>query len=373
MQTSEKKPKHELGQDKRKSYNVIPIFQLKSNPFVPSLTSYHYIVYYNPGNSSTDLTMSFSILERGNDALKINRPDANRHLTTNGSNWLWAVTAVFALALLGWLAWTLMRYKAKTGAHNSKHGDNIDPQSGVQRTAVAVTRLYRERIFHYIWSLAAFIGFISYFTMAANLGNTPVRQYSHKDGNESQTRSIFYVRYIYWFLAWPLIVTANLLVSGVSWATIFFAVSLQEIWVVSWLCGALVESSYKWGYFVFGLFAYFVLAYVMMVWGREHATRINTGKDYTMLAGILVLAWMAFPIAWGLSEGSNKLSVTGEMIFYGILDLIAVPIYGTLFLIYSKPFAPNLFHFTQVGRVSGVEHYDGLTHQSGAHHSDGVV
>lgn len=321
--------------------------------------------------------MSSSILERSNDALKINRPDANRHLTTNGSNWLWAVTAVFGLIFLGWLAWTLMRYKAMTGAHSSRHGDKIDhqrdPQIGALGTAVAVNPLYRERIFHYLWSLAAFIGFISYFTMAANLGNTPVRQYMHNDGNESQTRSIFYVRYIYWFLAWPLIVTANLLVSGVSWATIFFAVFLQEIWVVSWLCGALVESSYKWGYFAFGIFAYFVLAYVMMVWGREHAARINTGKSYTMLAGILVLAWMAFPIAWGLNEGSNRLSVTGEMIFYGILDLIAVPIYGTLFLIYSKRFAPNLFHFTQAGRVSGVEHHGASTQYSAAHHSGGVV
>jgi len=129
--------------------------------------------------------MSSSILERGNDALKVNRPDANRHLTTNGSNWLWAVTAVFALTLLGWLAWTLMRYKAKISAHNSKHGDKIDPQRDpqidAQRTAVAVNPLYRERIFHYLWSLAAFIGFISYFTMAANLGNTPVRQYMHCD------------------------------------------------------------------------------------------------------------------------------------------------------------------------------------------------
>ena len=110
-----------------------------------------------------------------------------------------------------------------------------------------------------------------------------------------------------------------------------------------------------------------------MVWGREHAARINTGKSYTMLAGFLVLAWMAFPIAWGLSEGSNRLSVTGEMIFYGILDLIAVPIYGTLFLIYSKRFAPNLFNFTQAGRVLGVEHQGESTQYSAAHNSGGVV
>lgn len=93
-----------------------------------------------------------------------------------------------------------------------------------------------------------------------------------------------------------------------------------------------------------------------MVWGREHAAaRAATGKSYTMLAGLLVLAWAVFPIAWGLSEGSNRLSVTGEMVFYGILDLIAIPIYGTLFLFLSQKFTPGLFHFTQYGRVSGVE------------------
>jgi bacteriorhodopsin len=316
--------------------------------------------------------MSTSIFERGNNALGVNHPNANRHLTTHGSDWLWAVTAVFGIALLSWLAWTLMRFKGKTGAntHGSKHESGLN--NGAQRAAVAVVPFYRERIFHYLWTLAAFIGFISYFTMASDLGNTPVRQYMHNGGNESQTRSIFYVRYIYWFLAWPVIITANLLISGVSWATIFFAIALQEIWVVSWLCGALVSSSYKWGYFTIGIFAYLVLAYVMLGWGREHAARINTGKDYTMLAGILVLLWLAFPVAWGLSEGSNKLSVTGEMIFYGILDLIAVPIYGTLFLMYSKRFAPNLFHFTQVGRVSGVEHQNAVFHDGGAQ-SGGVV
>jgi len=292
---------------------------------------------------------------RGNDALNINRPNANRSLTVHGSDWLWAVMAVFGVALLSWLGWTLMRYTARTAAHGSKKGDHIDSNNGAHRTTVAAVPLYRERILHYLWALAAFIGFISYFTMASDLGNTPVRQYMHNGGNPGQTRQIYYVRYIYWFLAWPLVITANLLLSGVSWATIFFAIALQEIWVVSWLCGALVTTSYKWGYFAFGIFAYLVLAYIMLAWGLEHARRIRTEKDYTLLAGALVLLWLAFPVAWGLSEGSNKLSITGEMIFYGILDLILVPVYGTLFLIYSKRFSPALFHFTQAGRVSGVD------------------
>jgi hypothetical protein len=51
------------------------------------------------------------------------------------------------------------------------------------------------------------------------------------------------------------------------------------------------------------------------------------------------------------------------MIFYGILNLILVPVYGTLFLAYSKRFAPALFHFTQAGRVSGISSA-GLTYSS---------
>jgi len=305
--------------------------------------------------------MSTTIRAVGNDALNINRPNANRNLTVHGSDWLWAVMAVFGVALLSWLGWTLMRYRARVATHGTKNGDNINSNNGAYGAAGGAVPLYRERILHYLWVLAAFIGFISYFTMASDLGNTPVRQYMHNGGNSGQTRQIYYVRYIYWALAWPLIITANLLLSGVSWATIFFAIAVQEIWVVSWLCGALVSTSYKWGYFAFGVFAYLILAYIMLGWGREHAGRIRTGKDYTLLAGTLVLLWIAFPVAWGLSEGSNKLSITGEMIFYGILDLIAVPVYGTLFLIYSRRFAPALFPFTQAGRVYGADSA-GLTH-----------
>ena len=36
---------------------------------------------------------------------------------------------------------------------------------------------------------------------------------------------------------------------------------------------------------------------------------------------------MLYPIAWGCSEGGNVISPTGEMIWYGILDLILGPIF----------------------------------------------
>jgi len=304
--------------------------------------------------------MSALVFRRDNDALNVNPPNADRNLSVGGSDWLWAVTAVMGTAFLSWLAWTLLRNRqARPTAHGTQKGSHSNVDNGNHAPAPVVadygTTLRLERVFHYLFTIAAFIGLISYFTMASDLGNTPIRQYMNHGSNPRQTRQVYYVRYIYWFAAWPPIIIANLLLSGVSWATIIFAIALQEIWVVSWLCGALVTTSYKWGYFAFGVFAYFVLAYVMLAWGMNSARRIRTSKEYTLLAGLLVLTWVGFPIAWGLSEGSNRLSITGEMIFYGILDFIAIPVYGTLFLFLTGRFNPSLFPFTQVGRVGGAE------------------
>jgi len=291
-----------------------------------------------------------ALVLRGNDALETNPPNADRHLTTNGSDWLWACTAVFCVTFLSWLLWTILRRRLlPTTAHHvhNQSAGVAPPGSGLRG----------ERIFHYLFTVAAFVGLIAYFTMASDLGSTPVLQYmNHSNTPDDPTRQIFYARYIYWFVAWPLVLIAVLLLSGVSWATILFAVTILEIWVVSWLCGALVRTSFKWGYFTFGVFAYFVLAYILLSWGGADSRALGAKTSYMALAGLLVLVWMVYPIAWGLSEGSNRLSVTGEMVFYGILDLISVPLYGTLFLVLSRRFDyRSLFSFTQRGRLAGIE------------------
>ena len=56
-----------------------------------------------------------------------------------------------------------------------------------------------------------------------------------------------------------------------------FVVLCDEFMIVTGLVGALVKSSYKWGYFVFAMFA---LGYIVfnLVWdARKHANRL--GKD----------------------------------------------------------------------------------------------
>lgn len=54
------------------------------------------------------------------------------------------------------------------------------------------------------------------------------------------------------------------------------------------------------------------------------------------------------PVAWGLADGGNVISTDGEMIFYGILDVLAKPGYTLLHL-----FAVRGIAYERFGLASG--------------------
>lgn len=68
-----------------------------------------------------------------------------------------------------------------------------------------------------------------------------------------------------------------LLTAGLPWPTILYVILVDEIMIVVGLAGALVRSSYKWGYFVFGMLALIFIGYVLIFEARKHANHL--GKD----------------------------------------------------------------------------------------------
>ena len=79
------------------------------------------------------------------------------------------------------------------------------------------------------------------------------------------------------FVTTPLLLMDLLLTAAMPWPTILFVVLVDEFMIITGLVGALVKSSYKWGYFVFAMVA---LGYIVfnLVWdARIHANRL--GKD----------------------------------------------------------------------------------------------
>lgn len=194
-----------------------------------------------------------------------------------------------------------------------------------------------RRVFHYITASITLVAAIAYFTMASNLGWTPI-DVEFQRGNPRVAginRSIFYVRYIDWFITTPLLLLDLLLTAGLPWPTILFTLLMDEIMIVTGLIGALVHSSYKWGYYVFGCLAFLAVVWTVGWTARKHAFALGADVHRTFIqCGVLTLfLWFLYPIAWGLCEGGNVISPDSEAVFYGILDVLAKPVFGILLLL----------------------------------------
>lgn len=194
----------------------------------------------------------------------------------------------------------------------------------------------RNRIFHYLTSAVVFVAAIAYFTMGSNLGFTPIQvEYMRSSPRVAGTyRSIFYVRYIDWFITTPLLLLDLLLTAGRPWPTLVWVVIVDEIMIVTGLVGALITSRYKWAYFIFGCIALFYIVY-QLAWESRVQSRAY-GKDveraFLMTGSLTTFLWIMYPIAWGVSEGGNIIAPDSEAVFYGILDFLAKPVFGALLL-----------------------------------------
>ena len=72
------------------------------------------------------------------------------------------------------------------------------------------------------------------------------------------------MRYIQWFITFPLLLLSVLLATGLSLSDIMTTIFMGIVVVICGLVGALVHSDYKWGFFVFGVVALFYVWYVSL-------------------------------------------------------------------------------------------------------------
>ncbi|KAL8868555.1 MAG: hypothetical protein Q9198_008138, partial [Flavoplaca austrocitrina] len=116
---------------------------------------------------------------------------------------------------------------------------------------LSFTKPRTHRIFHYITAAITLVAAIAYFSMGADLGQTPIpvqfeRSNPKVSGTpDNQNREIFYVRYIDWVITTPLLLLDLLLTAGMPWPTILYTILIDEIMIVTGLVGALVQSTYK--------------------------------------------------------------------------------------------------------------------------------
>lgn len=90
----------------------------------------------------------------------------------------------------------------------------------------------------------------------------------------------------------------------------------------------------QWGFFTFGCVAFLWVAWTVTWTARKHAAAIgpDVARTYTICGVWTIFLWFLYPIAWGLSEGGNVIAPDSEAVFYGILDLLAKPVFGALLI-----------------------------------------
>lgn len=284
---------------------------------------------------------SLNLFQKDNRVLDINPPPdyINLHITTHGSDWLWAVFAVFCFhtVILGGLFLFTSSKKAPL------------------KKAVLLIPLFLNIVFVF-----------GYYTYASNLGYTGIAtEFFHVTTTDSDTnvRQIFYSKYIAWFLGWPLVMAlyeinlttiydkqnlasnnstheeANIALDNsqvvssgdlfqkvVVFIQGFFSKCLMaNIWVLGLLFGSLIESTYKWGYFVFA--ACFQLVAITLVCKSIANSMAAHSSNKLKTVGHLfiifqIIPWILQTINWGLSEGGNVIQPDSEAVWTGIMDLI---------------------------------------------------
>lgn len=93
--------------------------------------------------------------------------------------------------------------------------------------SVLTTIAKGERIFHYLFTFALLVGSVAYYAMASDLAWDVINQV---DQPQNGDRQIFFAKYVYWVVSFPIVTVALGLISGVSWASIIYNVTLAWTW-----------------------------------------------------------------------------------------------------------------------------------------------
>ncbi|GAA5971345.1 hypothetical protein JCM11641_008317 [Rhodosporidiobolus odoratus] len=233
---------------------------------------------------------------------------SNIDITQHATDWLWAV---FAVMLVGAIVIFALGHRRPVG----------------------------ERAFHELGAALCFTASIAYFAMASDLGATPIQVEFIRGGSLGAnwvaqgvaypTRSIWYARYIDWTITTPLLLLELLLTTGLPLSQIFIVIFFDLLMIETGLIGALVASRYKWGFFTFGTVALFVIWYFLLVPGRASAARLGSdfSAAYLKSTAILSILWLVYPVVWGVADGGNLITPTSEMVAYGVLDILAKPVF----------------------------------------------
>lgn len=195
---------------------------------------------------------------------------------------------------------------------------------------------YRYRAIHLLNFTIVSIAAASYFAMASGIGKTIVHSDPH---GRSAWREVYYARYIDWIFTTPLLLLDLTLLAGVPIGETVALIAADLFMIGTGIVGALHPSlKYRWGFYAFSCTAFVVIVASLISSGRHYAfaRHPKVGSLYNQVSIALAIVWTAYPIVWAFAEGTGKLSADNEVLAFGILDIIAKPVWG-LWIVLATP------------------------------------
>ncbi|MCJ1414792.1 hypothetical protein MMC32_001120 [Xylographa parallela] len=195
----------------------------------------------------------------------------------------------------------------------------------------------QKRLFHILTAFITTFAAISYFAMAMGDGisfshNTETESHKHvPDTTVDVYRQVYWARYVDWSVTTPLLLMDLAFLAGLSGANILVAVVADLIMILTGLFAAFGgNESAQWGYYAMACLAYLVVIYQLAVHGRAMAMSKDskTGTFFQAIGAFTLVLWTAYPIVWGIADGSRNINVDAEIISYAVLDVLAKPVFG---------------------------------------------
>lgn len=89
---------------------------------------------------------------------------------------------------------------------------------------------------------------------------------------------------------------------------------------------------------------------------------------------LIAMDRLLYPIAWGVSEGGNKITNDGEQAFYAVLDTLSQGVfaYGLVWLTRALDFDHHGLGFSEYGRVRNPADIQQEKHAAGANGVNGT-
>ncbi|KAK5996755.1 hypothetical protein PT974_02096 [Cladobotryum mycophilum] len=214
-------------------------------------------------------------------AITVHMDAADIMVTEWGKAFYWALTAIFAVS------GTLFLYVA------------------------LMTQNKRLPVFCHLSFLASYVLSMGYFAMAADLGWAAVEVEFVREAwsilGRNPTRQVFWIRYIAWLVATPLQNTQLFLLVSASIETTLLDTFFVFVVIATGLGGAVIPSSYKWGYYFYGAIACAGIGYLIAYhgYGLAAAKGGKLRQLYLLTSSAIGVVWFCYGLAWGLSEGGT--------------------------------------------------------------------